>query len=753
MNKKILLSTLFAFLLLNVIPMAFALPLKPAPYDPNTLILDSIGEPETVDPAWGYDTASSDVIQNVYETLAWYKVDRTRGPYAAGLVDQFVGMVAKSWTYVDISDYTNLGVTIKNRFYFEIRTGIPFHRGWGTLSTEDVEYSFEREMVQDRDGGPQWMLYEYLLNAYGASSPDDDADWGAKIDHSVQRNSTHVWFNMASDFPALTVMQINAYCGGIVSKAWASSIGDFDGIWAAGWQTIWDTWHNPPTSYIEYDEADAATKPVGTGPYQFSYWNHGSSWSITKFDAYWDLWPSKVYEDLGSGTPNRISGYLTTITWYLYTQWTTRRPRLLAGDSDFADVDRLYRDQVLGQPGIRCFYPISVLAVTGYFFTFDITTTSPYVPTFYPSGQFGLNGIPADIFNDLNVRKGFAYAFDYNSWLTNVYLGEGWQPPEAVIRGLAYNRRNSENTYFTDPLYAPSFDEEDPTLLGPPYKYYYSLTKATYHLKLAWGGVDANSNGVIDPVNEPGDVEGALWTGGMKFVIVYNTGNVARQLAAEMITNKINSLGNPNFQLQPPFAAAWGSVMLPQMVNGELPIFLIGWAADYPDPHNFVHPFYHPDGTFSAWQKYNDPTMKSLIETGIATPDGPARSAIYQQIQERAVNEAPSVMVVQALGRHYERDLTVGWYYHPIAQDYFYHFYKGKSEQGDATWDGIEDIADKGFIASHWTGAPGTTYNPSGDISGGTGGTLGSESGLVLGIHDGRVNIVDMAVLNANWDS
>jgi len=94
------------------------------------MIVATISKPDSVDPAWAYDFASSQLIFNVYETLIFY--DRES-------VDRFVSMLATDWHInEDGLSYT-----------FKIRENVKFHNG-ETLTTEDVEYSFERAMVQDR---------------------------------------------------------------------------------------------------------------------------------------------------------------------------------------------------------------------------------------------------------------------------------------------------------------------------------------------------------------------------------------------------------------------------------------------------------------------------------------------------------------------------------------------------------------------------------------------------------------------------
>ena len=60
--------------------------------DPTTLMIATIGEPETLDPALAYETAGGEIIQNVYETLVFYDGEAT---------DKFVPQLAESW---EISD-------------------------------------------------------------------------------------------------------------------------------------------------------------------------------------------------------------------------------------------------------------------------------------------------------------------------------------------------------------------------------------------------------------------------------------------------------------------------------------------------------------------------------------------------------------------------------------------------------------------------------------------------------------------------
>ena len=108
--------------------------------NPDTLIETTIGGPESLDPAWAYDTASGEVIFNVYETLLFPKKDTTT---------DFVPMLATSW------DVSPDGLT----YTFHIRQGVKFHDGQD-LTPQDVAYSLWRAITIDRAGGPSWILLQ-----------------------------------------------------------------------------------------------------------------------------------------------------------------------------------------------------------------------------------------------------------------------------------------------------------------------------------------------------------------------------------------------------------------------------------------------------------------------------------------------------------------------------------------------------------------------------------------------------------------
>jgi len=165
------------------------IPLK----NPGSFVQMTIEDIDSLDPAWGYDTARGGQVQYIYETLVFWEGEKT---------DQFVPVLATEWELLDDN------VTYR----FKIREGVKFHNG-NQLTPEDVEYSFQRAMVQDISGGPAYMFFQSLL---GARSSDEVTF--ADIDGAVEVDGDWVVFHLYDPAWALPFLQI--ICG-----SWASIVG------------------------------------------------------------------------------------------------------------------------------------------------------------------------------------------------------------------------------------------------------------------------------------------------------------------------------------------------------------------------------------------------------------------------------------------------------------------------------------------------------------------------------------------------
>jgi peptide/nickel transport system substrate-binding protein len=224
------------------------------------------------------------------------------------------------------------------------------------------------------------------------------------------------------------------------------------------------------------------------------------------------------------------------------------------------------------------------------------------------------------------VRLGFAHCFDWNTYITDVYHGYAVQPSNPIVQGLP----------FADP--------------NVP-KYTYDLKKAEEYFKKAWGG--------------------KVWSTGFKMTIMYNTGNEPREVACQIIEENVEKL-NPKFQIDIR-NVDWGNY-LNTMVAQKLTMFIIGWVADFADPHNFVYPFMHSNGDFARWQSYSNPEVDKLIETGIGTLDAAKRKEVYAKLARIYYEQVPSFQVVQPLYREHMRDWISGFVFNPVKEDMLYYY-------------------------------------------------------------------------------
>jgi peptide/nickel transport system substrate-binding protein len=591
----------------------------------NHMIVAYPGCPRTLDPAVSYDTASLEPIMNVYETLIFFDEENT---------NQFVPRLATNW---HISED---GLT----YTFTIRQVVRFHNN-EILSTEDVEYSFERLLVIDDSGGPAWMLYEPLFDKFGSREGGSFVITGQQIDDAITRNETAVTLHLTKPYPPFMQILAQAWSS-VLCKKWCAEIGDWPGTW-----NNWTLYNRPYKTAIENQTTEPPGPHInamcGTGPFRFDYYQTGVEWSIVKFDNYWGGWPAA-----GS------SGFLQRVTAKTISNWEVRKNMLLEGQLDYVTVPRTSIDEVLGQPGVRCIYPLEDLICWAMFFTFNISTSSPYLGVLggLPIGTFNQSGIPPDFFSDINVRKGFTYAFNYSKLIEEELRGEAYQPATPIIPGL--------------PFYNPAQE-----------KYSIDLDRAMDYFGTAWGG--------------------QLWDNGFNFTICYNEGNTLRQKACEIIKANVESL-NSKFHIQIQ-SIPWDDY-LDSVVDHEQPTFIMGWLADYADPHDFVYGFMYSGENFALWQKYSNETIDTLMRAGIGTMNETVRRQVYYEIQMVYHDDCPSVPLYQSIGRRFERDWVRGWYYNPLlwSMNYFYVQWKGSMPTSTRySWPTFHhDLANTGYTES-----------------------------------------------------
>ena len=581
------------------------------------MVVTGAGEPETLDPAWTYETAGSAIENNIYEAMVWFKKDRT---------DEFVPILSTGWEVNEAGD----------AWTFFVRDGVTFHAG-GMLEPHDVAYSMQRALLQDRIDGPHWMTLEAFFGLYtieelamgisGAESFDavSDADLVAACEQVksaiVADDATGtVTYNLFQPTPWFLAMLANSFMGAVVDMEWMVENGDWDGSC-----DTWVQYHDPAAEdTILFNNAN------GTGPYMLDHWTPGEEIVLVANENYWRQEGDPVWE----GGPSGVASIKRVVIKNI-NEWGTRLAMFEAGDADYIYAPSQYRPQLEPYYRMACYADGSCeeinasgyiqawrdlpsLAMTPAQFNWQISVEggNPFVG----SGELDGNGVTPDFFQDIHIRKAFNYCMDFDTMIQDALNGEGMQAQGPIIAGMMGYREGEA------PLYS------------------YDLDKCAEEFQASETGV---------------------WDTGFYMQLAYNTGNDTRRLAAEILKAGIESV-NPGFNISV-VGMPW-PVLLNSRRAQKLPIYVGGWLEDFHDPHNWVHPFLHSTGAYG--RVINMPEDKAaefdaLIETAASLTDPEERRVIYEEIQLKAQEDAVVIWLYQGVGRVHLQPWITGFYYNP----------------------------------------------------------------------------------------
>jgi peptide/nickel transport system substrate-binding protein len=301
----------------------------------------------------------------------------------------------------------------------------------------------------------------------------------------------------------------------------------------------------------------------------------------------------------------------------------TRILALQQGDADRIRLgQRASLVQVAGAPGITVHEEPdwAPTCVSAGFFNFAIDTTDNVD---VGSAQLDGNGIPSDFFADVNVRRGFAHLFDQEEFIAQVYQGAG----TTLTMGL--------------PNSFPGYNPDVPVRT-------LDLEAAEQAFRLAW--------------------DGAVWETGFEFTALYNAGNTTRETLLNIIKDNVEFL-NPKFTMNVR-SLPWPD-FLARSAEKKIPLFALGWCADYADARNFVNTFYDNDGFYSARTSIDLPEMQVLIDQADVILDQETRAFLYRDIGTLHYDLAP--MIVYPVPTEYilARDNISGIYYNPMRSEFF----------------------------------------------------------------------------------
>jgi peptide/nickel transport system substrate-binding protein len=611
--------------------------------DPTTFTMEEFGEPETLDPALDYETGGLEILQNVYETLVWYNREK---------VDSLVPVLATELPTKDNGGVSADGLT----YTFKIRKGVKFHSG-SDLTPADVAYTFQRGLLQGSTVSPQWLFAEPLLGTgvidvadLVDSKLEDDREGMQKADPAKMKAACETVTKAISADDAAGTVTFK------LAKPWGPFLVTLAGGWGAvqekkwvvdngGWDGSCDTWQKfyAPTS-ADLNKGKLGTSANGTGPYMLDHWTPKEELVMKANPSYWATTP--IWEGGPSGAPK-----LQTVIIKFVTEFSTRFATFQAGDADEilpgsrADWPQL--DTLAGETcdmatneckptdtpdaPLRRWTNVPQATRTDIFLNFNISTTGGN--TYIGSGQLDGNGIPPDFFNDIHVRKAFAYCFDYDTYIKDVMQGEATQAPTVMLPG------------------EPGYDASNPM-------YKYDPDQCTSEFKAStWKSKDGKS----------------LWDIGFHMTAVYNSGNTARQTVGQIFQNDLSAI-NEKFVVEVT-QLPWAAFLEAQRAK-KLPLFISGWQEDIPDPHNWLVPYASAAGTYSGRQslpKEMVDQFQPIIDKGVAETDPAKRAEIYKEFNKLYYDNVPTILTATGKTRYYTQRWVNGFYYNPLYSENYYY--------------------------------------------------------------------------------
>ncbi len=283
----------------------FAIAMADNVLNPDTIVEETIGPIDSLDPAWAYDNGSGEVIWQLYDNLVQYDGTSTTN---------FSPMLSTNVPSLQDGTILDNGRT----YIFHIRQNVYFHNG-DVLTPQDVVYSLERAVIFDRAGGPSWMLagplfpmidgqyvstiVQVVAEELGLSNPLNYTSLsslgifatGTKnpLNDNYKQALINAFNLMAKDFeikgndviihlpqsypPFLEILAHGSNISAVLDEKWCTANKAWDGN-----ADDWWLYHNPT-----HAEDPLLSIENGTGPYTIQYYDPNREISFVRFDKYW----------------------------------------------------------------------------------------------------------------------------------------------------------------------------------------------------------------------------------------------------------------------------------------------------------------------------------------------------------------------------------------------------------------------------------------------------------------------------------
>ena len=500
--------------------------------------------PYSFDPDIDYETVGAEIIANVYETMIAYNGSST---------SQFVPTIAK-----EVPTISNGGISPNGLNYtFYLRSGLKFANG-DPVTAWDAYVSYVRALIFElgSPGTPGWILGQDLLPYGGYYFNSSGALVATNTYQNITKAITYsnatqsVTFHLIKPDPAFLDYIANTLIGSIVDWNWLVEHGAGISFTPSGFQAYSSQGNEQNyNNYVRYNA-------MGSGPYMIETYLSGQSIVLA---------PNPNYVPI-PGYP----GYNATPKYKVYIQWVkdpetallmmeSGLSQITTGlpTSDYPTVAKLQSE------GKQSIYTFPTLSVFFFNFNWNINETMMH-------GAYGSQySIPYNYFTNPYVRAAFADAFNYTNYINN------------LVGNVIYHADFAFHYVGIIPKGMPGY-------VNATWLQEHGATIPQYNLTLAKHLME----------------ESGVYNESVSFPIVIYAGDPVDFAAAGMWAANLSAI-DPNIHATPVYQPFASTIAYSAANMDPMPIYLLGWAPDYPYPSDYVNAMYLQGGTYSLSNGWN----------------------------------------------------------------------------------------------------------------------------------------------------
>ena len=578
----------------------------------------TIGEADTHDPADAYDSASGDVISNVYDTLYRYEGDGDGGSIIVPRLATGHSVSADGLTYT-----------------FDLRDDVYFSNGDHMTSTDAV-YSWCRVIGM---GAPSSGVNWILTQSFDCNDADGNHDdWGGERLNVIDDYS----FSVEIYDPSAAFVATIAYTVGSVIN---SDLCEANRVIVEDDVNTTDVDESSDDFCHEF--MDEAQVGAGTNAYMVSQWARGTRLVMEPNWMYWeesDFNLNRVVVDLVEETQTRVLALQDGEVDRAYIP-SAQKTEFCNNMEDLPNAN--------GKDGFRCTYR-QTYSVVNVPYNFKPKADMADGETDYIKNHDCNNNGTNDcnVLSTSAVRQALSYTLDYDTIHTEAYKGELIPIYGPIPTGFPYDDTQYE-VFTYDLAYAETI-LDDAGFIRQYDCASLTLTEAPTVV------AEADRDG--DECRLPNLLR-----------ILTNTGNDQRIAVAQLWGPALESIGIANDNADQPWAT-----VIDNYIYGKWDLWVIGWGPDYLDPDNYWSPFAgSADIGGDAYHGYfeND-ALDAILLDARKEQDSDAREDLYADAYDLWVTSPTMALLGQYAGVGVGADHMCPPAYDAIGGDYFFNWDK-----------------------------------------------------------------------------